>query len=215
MASLAVRSSGYFFRRAIKFLGIILGVAAFIVGEMFVLNFGEESMIESILLWAVVGPAMMASILNMTYSLYSVSWQDSMVLAMGARRRDIFWGEIIQTAVLLGGSLLVDVILVLATNQQYMFPIIGLMYSLALPTGAIAMVVAHKLQKYGRVVMMIFVVIAAVIGGMIGGTAATGNVFFFNWFAATPVVAVAAVSVVVYLLLEVWVYQLNKTSMVH
>ena len=120
MNSLGMRSARYFLVRAVKYLGVVIGVGLFLVAEMFVLNIGEPDQMEVALNWLISGPIFMALIMNVAYSLYSVSWTDSVVLSMGARRKDIFIGDIIQTIVLLGGAWLFVTIAAIITNQSTM-----------------------------------------------------------------------------------------------
>ena len=81
MNSLGMRSVRYFLGRAVKYLGVVIGVGLFLVAEMFVMNIGEPDQMEVVLNWLISGPIFMASIMNVAYSLYSVSWTDSVVLS--------------------------------------------------------------------------------------------------------------------------------------
>ena len=215
MNSLGMRSVRYFLGRAVKYLGVVIGVGLFLVAEMFVLNIGEPDQIEVSLNWLISGPIFMASIMNVAYSLYSVSWTDSVVLSMGARRKDIFIGDIIQTIVLLGGAWLFVTIAAIITNQSTMIGFNSIIFVVGFPLGAVATIVAHKLQKLGRVVMFVFVFIAAILGGLAGGMTAYEGAAFFNWFAGLSAITIIGVALIIYLLLEVYIYRLNKTSMVH
>lgn len=215
MNSLGMRSARYFLVRAVKYLGVVIGVGLFLVAEMFVLNIGEPDQMEVVLNWLISGPIFMALIMNVAYSLYSVSWTDSVVLSMGARRKDIFIGDIIQTIVLLGGAWLFMTIAAIITNQSTMIGFNSIIFVVGFPLGAVATIVAHKLQRYGRVAMFVFVFIAAILGGIAGGVNAFGELVFFNWFAGLSAITIIGVALIIYLLLEVYIYKLNKTSMVH
>ena len=63
--------------------------------------------------------------------------------------------------------------------------------------------------------MFVFVFIAAILGGIAGGMNAFGELVFFNWFAGLSAITIIGVALIIYLLLEVYIYKLNKTSMVH
>lgn len=215
MNSLGMRSVRYFLGRAVKYLGVVIGVGLFLVAEMFVMNIGEPDQMEVVLNWLISGPIFMASIMNVAYSLYSVSWTDSVVLSMGARRKDIFIGDIIQSVVILGGTWLFVTIAAIITNQSTMIGFNSIIFVVGFPLGAVATIVAHKLQKLGRVVMFVFVFIAAILGGIAGGMTAYEGAGFFNWFAGLSAITITGAALIIYLLLEVYIYRLNKTSMVH
>jgi hypothetical protein len=215
MNSLGMRSARYFMVRAVKYLGVVIGVGLFLVAEMFVVNIGEPDQMEVALNWLITGPIFMALIMNVAYSLYSVSWTDSVVLSMGARRKDIFIGDIIQTIVVLGGAWLFVTIAAIITNQSAMIGFNSIVFAIGFPFGALATVVAHKLQKLGRVVMFVFVFIAAMLGGLAGGLSASGAVISLDWFAGLSAITITGAALIIYLLLEVYIYRLNKTSMVH
>lgn len=212
--SLALRSAKYYLYRSATLLFYVVLLSLILVVEILIMDMGEPDVIAHALRVYILGFSMMVFMLNAMYALYGVSWMDSMVLSMGARRIDIFRGEILQNVVLLGGGFIVNTIVAACTNQMHIVKFLSVMYLIGLPIGALAAIAGHTLHKYGRIVIFILIFISAGCGGYFGGTAVTGTSFLTNIMAGTSTGAVVALSLLLYVVLEVIIYNLNKKTMV-
>ena len=213
MSSLAKRSAKYFFKEGLKTLGLVLGMECLLIIEWLIIGSDEESIVEYVLNMFMSVGSIFIVMMNLMYSFYGPNWYDSMVLSMGARRKDIFVGELIKQFTFVGGNF-VALSLVAIILHQYKYIIIVLTTSIiAIALGPIGLIVGHKVSKYGKVIIMII----AIIGGVFGVSLAMAGFWmneFITGFPAFTFQLVILGAIVIFGLAELWAYKLNQKSMV-
>ena len=213
MSSLAKRSAKYFFKEGLKTLGLVLGLEVLLIIEWLIIGLDKDSLVDYVINMFMSVGSIFIVMMNLMYSFYGPNWYDSMVLSMGARRKDIFVGELIKQFTFVGGNF-VALSLVAIILHQYKYIIIVLTTSIiAIALGPIGLIVGHKVNKYGKVIIMII----AIIGGCFG-VSLTGAGFwmkeFITDFPAFTLQLVILGAIVIFGLAELWAYKLNQKSMV-
>lgn len=213
MSSLAKRSAKYFFKEGIKTLGLVLGLECVLIIEWLIIGSDEKSLVEYVLNMFMSVGSIFIIMMNMMYSFYGPNWYDSMALSMGARRKDIFVGELIKQFTFVGGNF-VALSLVAIILHQYKYIIIVLTTSIiAIALGPIGLIVGHKVSKYGKVVILIM----AMIAGGFGGYYAAAGFWMKEYVTELPGFTVPLLivgAIVIFGLAELWAYKLNQKSMV-
>ncbi len=213
MSSLAKRSAKYFFKEGIKTLGLVLGLECVLIIEWLIISSDEKSLVEYVLNMFMSVGSIFIIMMNMMYSFYGPNWYDSMALSMGARRKDIFIGELIKQFTFVGGNF-VALSLIAVIFQQYKYIILILISCIiAIALGPIGLIVGHKVSKYGKVIIMII----AIIGGFFGASLAIGGFWMKEYVTELPdftfpLLIVGAIAI--FALAELWAYKLNQRSMV-
>ena len=213
MSSLAKRSAKYFFKEGLKTLGLVLGMECLLIIEWLIIGSDEESIVEYVLNMFMSVGSIFIVMMNLMYSFYGPNWYDSMALSMGARRKDIFIGELIKQFTFVGGNF-VALSLIAVIFQQYKYIILILISCIiAIALGPIGLIVGHKVSKYGKVIIMII----AIIGGVFGVSLAMAGFWmneFITGFPAFTFQLVILGAIVIFGLAELWAYKLNQKSMV-
>ncbi|SDB31236.1 hypothetical protein SAMN02910298_01548 [Pseudobutyrivibrio sp. YE44] len=213
MSNLSKRAAKYYFLQGIKFIVWVILIQGFLFAEWLVIG-GDpgESALEHAtdMLFSIGG--FMTIFLNGMFSLYGPNWYDSMALSMGARRKDIFWGQIIKQFTFVIGATLCYVIVALVSGQTSYLLTIVVEGILAIAAGPIGQVIGYKIKRFGKIAVLFM----AIIGGSFGAAfalQATG-VFVFE-YQSISIALIAVVVLVVFALFEMWVYKLNSKLMVH
>ena len=213
MSSLAKRSAKYFFKEGLKTLGLVLGLECRLIIEWLIIGSDEKSLVEYVLNMFMSVGSIFIIMMNMMYSFYGPNWYDSMALSMGARRKDIFIGELIKQFTFVGGNF-VALSLIAVIFQQYKYIILILISCIiAIALGPIGLIVGHKVSKHGKVIIMII----AIIGGVFGVSLAMAGFWmneFITGFPAFTFQLVILGAIVIFGLAELWAYKLNQKSMV-
>ena len=214
MSDLSKRTYKYYFLNGLKSYGIVLLIELVLIVEWILIG-SDEDLTDYVPRMFCMVCGLFTPLMNGIYSMYGPSWYDSLTLSMGARRKDIFVGQIIRqlimivcnTAVVaLAGSLFLSKFFVLYAYST------GL---LALLTGAAGLIVGYKLRRYGKIVIIIIAFGCAILGGSIGVSAAVhGNIYLLTSIASIPPVIFPIIIMLIYVVLEAWVYKLSKTMMV-
>ena len=213
MSSLAKRSAKYFFKEGLKTLGLVLGLECLLIIEWLIIGSDEKSLVEYVLNMFMSVGSIFIIMMNMMYSFYGPNWYDSMALSMGARRKDIFIGELIKQFTFVGGNF-VALSLIAVIFQQYKYIILILISCIiAIALGPIGLIVGHKVSKYGKVIIMII----AIIGGFFGASLAIGGFWMKEYVTELPsftfpLIIVGAIAI--FALAELWAYKLNQKGMV-
>ena len=213
MSSLAKRSAKYFFKEGLKTLGLVLGMECLLIIEWLIIGLDRDSLVDYVINMFMSVGSIFIVMMNMMYSFYGPNWYDSMALSMGARRKDIFIGELIKQFTFVGGNF-VALSLVAIILHQYKYIIIVLTTSIiAIALGPIGLIVGHKVSKYGKVVILIMAMIAGGFGGSYAFSGFWMKEFITDFPAFTfPLLIVGAF--LIFGLAELWAYKLNQKSMV-
>ena len=213
MSSLAKRSAKYFFKEGLKTLGLVLGMECLLIIEWLIIGLDRDSLVDYVINMFMSVGSIFIVMMNMMYSFYGPNWYDSMALSMGARRKDIFIGELIKQFTFVGGNF-VALSLVAIILHQYKYIIIVLTTSIiAIALGPIGLIVGHKVSKYGKVVILIM----AMIAGGFGGSCAFSGFWMKEYVTELPGFTFPLLIVGAFLifgLAELWAYKLNQKSMV-
>ena len=212
MSELTKRSAKYFFIQGLKALAGMILIELVIVLEWTIMGTENGSLIEHISKEVIFLGACFNVVLNMMYSIYGPTWYDSLALSMGARRKDIFWGEIIKQLVLVLGNTGILLLVCITCSQQQLINFVLSVGVVAIVAGPLGLIIGHKMKKYGMFVAFFIVIIASVVGKTLAlsGFGAT----FFETISGMGVLGILAISVIAFLLLEVLVNRVNQKSMV-
>ncbi len=213
--SLATRSNIYYAVTGLKLLGTVGACVLVLVAEFFIMYYGNDELFKYQMNTLVMLAMMFLVMFNGIFSLYSANWTDSMVLSMGARRKDIFRGQIIKTVVaMVLGTGVVIAAMYLTDQMDHLRIVIGMAIA-AFPISALFYALGHKIRKFGKLGFVV-IIMAATIGGILFGfNAATPGNPLAAFVRNLNTGAIIGIAVVLYLLFELWAYKLNKKSMVH
>lgn len=214
MSSLAKRSARYFFKEGLKALALVLGIECLLVIEWLILGVDEEYFVDYLFRMIMSVGCIIVVMINMMYSFYGPNWYDSLVMSMGARRKDIFIGELIKQATFVGSNLAVYVILIVIFNKYEYLLLMILSSIVSFALGPVGLVIGHKVHNHGKVIVFIIAMIAGCGGGFIGYFSATGVSIGIESMGAYVIIAVLIIAVIIFALFEFWAYKLNQKSMV-
>lgn len=214
MSSLAKRSAKYFFKEGLKAVGLVLGIECLLVIEWLILGVDEEYFVDYLFRMVMSVGCIIVVMINMMYSFYGPNWYDSLVMSMGARRKDIFIGELIKQATFVGSNLAVYVILIVIFNKYEYLLLMILSSIVSFALGPVGLVIGHKVHNHGKVIVFIIAMIAGCGGGFIGYFSATGVSIGIESMGAYVIIAVLIIAVIIFALFEFWAYKLNQKSMV-
>lgn len=212
--SLARRSDKYYVKTGLYTLGYALLLECLLIAELIFFDYGNDLRMDYIARSGISFFFMILILFNAMYSLYAANWTDSIVLSMGARRKDIFRGQILKTTVCLVLGAALALIAIYFTKQ---FELIGLLIMSiigAFPLTALFYGIGHKIRKWGRVAVMIIAIIGGICGAAVSAGSILRQVFFPAFNLQISFAIYALVCVVAFVLLEMWVYKLSSKSMV-
>ncbi len=213
MSELSKRTAKYYFIQGMKSVGLVLGIEVLLTVEFVVLGMGrDEGFVEYLTGTALTMGSYFMVFMNIIFGMYGPNWYDSMVLSMGARRKDVFWGEIVKQISFITVCTVLHVIIVIASKQYaYLYYVIGTA-AIAIVTGPLGLIVGHKIKRYGKIIVVAIVAVCAGFGGFVGYSFASGN----TPFTISPIGAftLAIGGVLLFVLFELWVYKLNSKCMV-
>ena len=215
MSRLTKVSIRYYVREALLLMGLVYAIGAIFFIEMAALNFGESNDIEYLIMSVTMMCGMFMIMFSSMKNFYAANWRDSMVLSMGARRKDIFRGEIVKAFVYNLGCLLIGGAILIALKQYSFLGYLFTVFCISFPAGALGQALGYKVRKYGKIVLLVMIIVFAGFGGA-ASAAAAGSDKAVSAFGAfnTNIGIVAIVCGVLFVLLELWVYRLNKNCMV-
>lgn len=214
MSSLAKRSAKYYFKEGLKALALVLGIECFLVIEWFILGANEKNPMDYLFQMVMSVGCIIVVMINMMYSFYGPNWYDSLAMSMGARRKDIFIGELIKQATFVGSYMVVYIILIAIFNKYEYLLLMILSSIVSFALGPVGLVIGHKVHNHGKVIVFIIAMIAGGGGGFIGFFSATGVSIGIESMGAYVIIAVLIISVIIFALFEFWAYKLNQKSMV-
>ena len=214
MSSLAKRSAKYYFKEGLKVLALVLGIECCLVIEWFVLGANEKNPMDYLFQMIMSVGCIIVVMINMMHSFYGPNWYDSLAMSMGARRKDIFIGELIKQATFVGSNLAVYVILIVIFNKYEYILLMILSSIVSFALGPVGLVIGHKVHNHGKVIVFIIAMIGGCGGGFIGFFSATGVSIGNELIGAYVIIAVLIIAVIIFALFEFWAYKLNQKSMV-
>ena len=212
MSELSKKSAKYYFIQGIKMMGLIVALQAILCVEWALMAKDTATLFEEISRMSIMCGIMFMILFNLIYSVYGPNWLDSLVLSMGARRKDVFVGEIIKqfTFIILNTALYL--IIAVVTDSKQWLPIILISVAVAALSGAIGQVIGHKIKKYGKV----YLVVIGLIAGCFGAFASVTTFLEIDvlGFLNMSTGLVIALALVLFGLFEFWTYKLGQKSMV-
>ena len=216
MSDLRKRVCIHYLKDAGKMILMALGIAAIILVENLILNYGDAEMIEDMIDSAIMTFGLFILLFNGIYAMYGPTWTDSLVLSMGVRRSDIFVGNILKeiTFAVLG---LIVLLLACFFTANYHFMFFSIYMCVAsLVIAGIARIAGYKIKKFGKVALVVLVAVIATLSGIIGMSIALDG-FAFDWFKFSVNTSVLAwgAFLIIYGILQDIVYRLNSKAMVH
>ena len=214
MSSLAKRSAKYYFKEGLKVLALVLGIECCLVIEWFVLGANEKNPMDYLFQMIMSVGCIIVVMINMMHSFYGPNWYDSLAMSMGARRKDIFIGELIKQATFVGSYMVVYIILIAIFNKYEYLLLMILSNIVSFALGPVGLVIGHKVHNHGKIIVFIIAMIAGCGGGFSGFFSATGVSIGIESIGAYVIIAVLIIAVIIFALFEFWAYKLNQKSMV-
>ncbi len=212
MSDLSKRAAKYYLVQGVRlFIAVLLGMT--FVGTVWILtHFGETNYVESVFYRIFSLGTVFMIMMNFMYSVYSPGWYDSMVLSMGARRKDIFWGVLIKQITFIVCYAIFLSLMSILTSRPERIKSIMMSSAVSLFMGAAGIIVGHAVKKYGRIVYHIFLIIVLGVGsGSLVMLEHREHVFTLG--NATKYV-IAMAGLLLFVIMEFVIYRLNKKSMV-
>lgn len=216
MGSLANRARKFYFLQGLKLFGYVSAVQLILVFEWIMFGTEEADMVGFVSQNFITFNAAFMVLFNMMFSIYGPNWYDSMVLSMGARRKDIFWGEIIKQVTYTTLTAALNIIVCIVFNHTNFLGYTFVAIATAMILGAGGLVIGYKIRKYGKIVIFGILMVIFILSGIVGGLMAIGKFTVISKLGSGLLLtAVGAVAVIVFILLELWAYKLNQKSMVN
>ncbi len=212
MSDLSKRAAKYYLVQGVRlFIAVLLGMT--FVGTVWILtHFGETNYVESVFYMILSLGTVFMIMMNFMYSVYSPGWYDSMVLSMGARRKDIFWGVLIKQITFSVCYAIFLSLMSILTSRPERIKSIMMSAAASLFMGAAGIIVGHAVKKCGRIVYYIFLIIVSGVGaGSMVMLEHREHVFTLG--NATKYV-IAMAGLLLFVIMEFVIYRLNKKSMV-
>ena len=204
MSELSKRAAKYYFIQGIKLVMVSLLVLIF-GGVMWTFfSMGEANAFEHVLNMIFSFGTLFMIMLNFLYSMYSPAWYDSLVLSMGARRKDVFFGELLKQITFIIGTVLIYIILAVSLHRPEHIITILTCSIISLLMGAVGLIVGHKIKKY--------VFVNAALFATLGIRQADGKTLIDAHADSRYVIVSAAL--LLFAILEFVVYRINKKAMV-
>ncbi|SCZ76383.1 hypothetical protein [Pseudobutyrivibrio xylanivorans] len=212
MSELSKRSAKYYFVQGMKMMGLMVVLQAILCVEWFLMADDRNNLFDHIIRMVLMGGVMFMILFNLIYAVYGPNWLDSLVLSMGARRKDIFVGEIIKQFTYIILNTVVYLVIAVTTGNNIWVPIIILAAVGAALAGAIGQVIGFKIKKYGKAYLFVI----AIIAGCFGVFASLTAVLEIDLLGLlrNRVGWIIVIAVVLFGLFEFWSYKLGQKSMV-
>ncbi|MDC7278976.1 hypothetical protein NXH64_05590 [Butyrivibrio fibrisolvens] len=215
MNSLLARTRKYYFLAGLKLFGYVAAVQLLLVVEWTFFGVEEEDIVGFVSQNVITFNAMFMVLFNMLFAIYGPNWYDSMVLSMGARRRDVFWGQLIKQSVFVGLSAILSIVLCVVFKHENFLGYTIVAVAAAMILGALGLVIGYKVKKYGKIVIFGLLIIVGVQAGIWGFVLATGIKLPIGSLNSAMILSlIGAGAVAVFVLLEFWAYRLNQKCMV-
>ena len=215
MKSLARRSAEYYFMQGLKMFGLIMGLQLILAIEWIIMGVEETDLIGYVTQSIVIFSAMFMVMFNTLYTVYGPNWYDSIVLSMGARRKDVFRGQIIQQVTCIALCTIVNLAICIIFNHVEFIGYTILSAAVAFLFGVAGTVIGYKIKRFGKVVIFIILMIITCIGAALGALTALGKDLVFTVLSSGPLFPVIGIgTIIAFILLEIWAYKLNSKSMV-
>ncbi len=213
MSELSKRSAKYYFIGGLKQVGIMILLQVALVVEWVVLGYDDhENIMDFVIEMLITAGAYFTIFINLLYAMYGPNWYDSMVLSMGARRKDVFWGEMIkQITFVVGNSLVYMLVVAISKEHSYMYFILCSAV-IGIAVGPLGLVIGHTMKKFGKLAVIIVALISGCFGAFLIFSVEDSK--FAIKFPHIGFALVLLVGIVVFVASEAWVYKLNKKSMV-
>ncbi len=215
MGILSKRAAKYYFLHGLKLSAVSIGsilCAGFVwTLSMFGVDDWNERVIRVIRM-VLQFTRYIVPYLNLCYSIYSPSWYDSMVLSMGARRKDIFYGNIVRQSVFIFANALFFCLFVLISGQTSFIVQVLPLVCISFLSGAFGLYMGHKVKKHGRVILFLATFVFVILFNVTSILVLINDRFMAIFNAYKPFMTVGAV--ILFVILEVLVYRVNKKSMV-
>lgn len=216
MKSLARRSAEYYFKQGLKMFALVIILLVVISVEWIIMGFDEKDLNASVTQNIVIFSAMFMVMFNTLYAVYGPNWFDSIVLSMGARRRDVFRGQIIQQTTFIGLCTIVNLAICVIFNHMEFIGYNILSIAVAFLFGVAGIVIGYKIKRFGKVAIFIILMIITCIGATLGALTALGKGINFTGLNSGLLLLVIGVgAIIAFVLLELWAYKLNSKSMVN
>lgn len=215
MNSLSARTRKYYFLAGLKLFGYMAAVQLLLAVEWMFFGVEEEDIVGFVSQNVITFNAMFMVLFNMMFAIYAPNWYDSMVLSMGARRRDVFWGQLIKQSIYVGLSAILSIVLCVVFKHENFLGYTFVAVAAAMILGALGLVIGYKVKKYGKIVIFGLLIIVGVQAGIWGFVLAAGiklPIGSLNSAILLSLIGVGAVAV--FVLLELWAYRLNQKCMV-
>ncbi len=216
MNSLSARTRKYYFLAGLKLFGYVAAVQLLLTIEWIFFGVEEADIVGYVSQNIITFNAMFMVLFNMMFAIYGPNWYDSMVLSMGARRRDVFWGQLIKQCTYVGLSTILSIVLCVVFKHENFMGYTIVAVAAAMILGALGLAIGYKVKKYGKIVIFILLIIVGVQAGIWGFVLAAGiklPISSLNSYIMLSTIGVGAV--VVFTLLELWAYKLNQKCMVN
>jgi len=203
MDTLKARTIKFYLIKSFQLVVITIGLGLLLFVEGLFFGIGEaDQMIESINLGStglLIGTMLMPAM----YAIYGPNLYDSLVLSMGARRIDIYWGNILKEIVFFVCAAIIICLCGIFTgftmykNISIVIPSIGLFMS------SLCRLFAIKFKNAGKMVVIIIVLMCAMTGAMCGYTSEQGTlVEIISNLNVELLFATAIISLIFYVIIE-------------
>ena len=212
MGILSKRVAKYYFLHGLKLAAITIG-SILCAGFVWILSmFGVDDWNERVIRMVLQFMFYMVPFLNLCYSMYSPGWYDSLTLSMGARRKDIFYGNIVRQSVFIFANALFFCLFVLISGQTSFIVQVLPLVCISFLSGAFGLYMGHKVKKHGRVILFLATLVFVILFNVTSILVLINDRFMAIFNAYKPFMTVGAV--ILFVILEVLVYRVNKKSMV-
>lgn len=215
MSDLFKRTAKYYFRQGIKLFSYIsLGVLAVaVMWTVTLLGEGDDWSRRLFLMLLEFFEFFMPYAAFM-FSLYAATLNDGIVLSMGARRKDIFIGNLIKQGTYALCNALGYLLLALPVWEQGRIKHVLFVIAMSLAAGASGYFFGYKVDKYNNAVAAVVAIVYMLLYVLIRYSFVIIDVGFSAYAFENNVVIYALGALLIFAGMEVLIYRANKYSSV-
>ncbi|MCR5416466.1 MAG: hypothetical protein K6E79_06700 [Pseudobutyrivibrio sp.] len=170
MDTLKARTIKFYLIKSFQLVVITIGLGLLLFVEGLFFGIGEaDQMIESINLGS-TGLLIGIMLMPAMYAIYGPNLYDSLVLSMGARRIDIFWGNILKEVTFSVCSAIIICIFGAVIDLPNFTTLSLIVPSFGLIMSALCRLVAIKFKNVGKLAIVVVALISGFVGATVGYT---------------------------------------------
>ncbi|MBO4911124.1 MAG: hypothetical protein J5504_00230 [Butyrivibrio sp.] len=149
------------------------------------------------------------------FSMQAPTWHDSMAMSMGARRKDVFCGNLIKQGTFALCSSFGYILLILWSRQTEQMNHVLFLLAISLASGSVGHFLGYKVYRYGRKVMLISVIAFLITYSVVRVSYTINYYHMAKMFSFEKnIFAYILGFIILFVVMEILIYKANKKCVV-